>query len=295
MICFYVTSLKAASKSQRLTTKAMSLVPKKRGRPFKVAKTEVIRSDEEIIQDLSERFSVLSRLTHGAVNGSIRSLVVSGAPGVGKSYTVERILDSADVVSEIVSGGISAVHLYKLGYRMRQPGSVIVLDDSDSIFLDEEAINILKAMCDTSPVRKVSWLKDSPSLRNDEETIPTDYFFEGSVIFISNLDFSSYVEENRNKFSQHFEALMSRAFYLDLRLHKRDEVAVWINHVASSAKLFLREGIDEASGELALKFISEQRHKIRVLSIRTLVHLCQLIRAEPNTWYSTARVTLCKS
>lgn len=270
-------------------------VPKKRGRPPLASKAvEVVRSDAEIIQDLSERFSVLSRLTHGAVNGNIRSLVVSGAPGVGKSFTVENILNSSGVPFEIVSGGISAVHLYKLGYRMRKPGSVIVLDDCDSIFTDEEAINILKAMCDTSSVRKISWLKDSPSLTKDDENIPTDYDFEGSIVFISNLDFSAFVEENRNKFSQHFEALISRAFYLDLRLHKRDEIAVWINHVATSAKIFLREGITEDDGFQALQFISEYRHKIRVLSIRTLVHLTKLIKSEPDTWQQTARVTLCR-
>ena len=270
-------------------------VPKKRGRPAKTVQVETIRSDEEIINDLSERFSVLGRLTHGAVNGNIRSLVVSGAPGVGKSFTVENILSNSEIPYEIISGGISAVHLYKLGYRMRKPGSVIVLDDSDAIFTDEEAINILKAMCDTSSVRKVSWLKDSPTLRQEDDQVPTDYDFEGSIIFISNLDFSAYLEENRNKFSQHFEALISRAFYLDLRLHKRDEIAVWINHVARSANIFLREGITEDQGNQALAFISTYRHQIRVLSIRTLVHLTKLIKSEPVTWLQTARVTLCRS
>jgi hypothetical protein len=268
-------------------------VPKKRGRPPKVVAVETIRSDEEIINDLSERFSVLSRLTHGAVNGTIRSLVVSGAPGVGKSYTVENILKNSGVPYEFVSGGISAVHLYKLGYRMRRPGSVIVLDDSDSVFTEEEAVNILKAMCDTSVTRTISWLKDSPSLRQEDENIPTDYDFTGSIIFISNLNFSAFLEENRNKFSQHLEALISRSFYLDLRLHKRDEIAVWINFIASSAKLFLREGITEQQSNDALEFISTFRHKIRVLSIRTFIHICQLIKSEPNTWQSTARVTLC--
>jgi hypothetical protein len=269
-------------------------VPKKRGRPPKFVAVETIRSDEEIINDLSERFSVLSRLTHGAVTGNIRALVVSGAPGVGKSYTVENILNSSDAPFEIVSGGISAVHLYKLGYRMRKPGSVIVLDDCDAIFTDEEAINILKAMCDTSSVRKINWLKDSPSLTKEDNNVPTDYDFEGSIIFISNIDFSAFVQENRNKFSQHFEALISRAFYLDLLLHKRDEVAVWINYVATTSKIFVREGITEHQGIQALQFISDFRHKIRVLSIRTLVHLTKLIKSEADTWQQTASVTLCR-
>jgi len=270
--------------------------PKKRGRPPKMHKQiEVARSDADIITDLTERFDVLSRLTHGAVNGNIRATVVSGAPGVGKSYTVQSILSNSSVPNEIVSGGISAVHLYKLAYRMRKPGSVIVLDDSDSIFADEEAINLLKALCDTSHVRRVSWMKESAVLTRDDENIPMSFEFEGSVIFISNLDFTAFVEENRNKFSQHFEALMSRAFYLDLRLHKRDEIAVWIAHVAKRSNIFRREGVTDDQGTLALEFISKYRHNIRVLSIRSLVHICQLIKAEPSTWQNTARVTLCRS
>jgi len=169
---------------------------------------------------------------------------------------------------------------------------VIVLDDADSIFNDEEALNILKALCDSSVNRTVSWLKDSQSLKDDE--VPNSYTFDGAMIFISNLDFQQFVDEGRNKYSQHFEALMSRSLYLDLRLHNRDELAVWVSHIAKEGHIFIREGIEADVGQNILQFISDHKKDLRELSIRTLLKACQLAKTQPNDWEPIAEVLLCK-
>ena len=142
----------------------MSLVVKKRGRPSNAEiaarqqKPKKVRSDSEVLADLSERFTMLRKLTQAAIEQNIRALVVTGAPGVGKTYNVEDVLSSKeDNRFEIVKGSLSAVNLYKLGWDYRRPGNVIVLDDADSIFTDEEALNLLKALCDSSKNRRVSW------------------------------------------------------------------------------------------------------------------------------------------
>ena len=190
---------------------------RKRGRPSKqdmLAREQnkpKPRSDAQILNDLKERFDILSLLTKGAVAKNIRAMVVTGAPGVGKTYTVENILEHSNVPHEIVRGSLSALHLYMLAYKFRRPGNVIVLDDADSIFNDEDALNILKALCDTSSTRKVSYLKEAPQLK--EEDIPQSFEFNGAMIFISNLDFQTFVDEGKNKYAQHFEALMSRSLY----------------------------------------------------------------------------------
>ncbi len=274
--------------------------PKKRGRPRKhplpVAAPAIqpppARDAAEILEDLNQRFSILEMLTKGAIASNIRSLVVSGAPGVGKTYTVESLLEASGVAHEVVRGSLSAVNLYKLGYRMHKPGSVIVLDDADSIFNDEEALNILKALCDSSVNRTVSWLKDSQSLKDDE--VPTSYTFDGAMIFISNLDFQQFVDEGRNKYSQHFEALMSRSLYLDLRLHNRDELAVWVSHIANEGHIFTREGISADVGQQILRFITDHKKDLRELSIRTLLKACQLAKSQPDNWQFVAEVLLCK-
>ena len=279
----------------------MTLVLKKRGRPTnaevaarKTTKT-VERNDAQILADLKERFGILSTLTKGAVNKNIRAITVTGAPGVGKTYTVEQILEHSkeqkNTSFEIIKGAISAVNLYKAAYRNRKAGSVIVLDDADSIFNDEDALNILKVLCDSSEVRRVSWLKESQALISED--IPQTFEFNGAMIFISNLDFQHFVDEGRNKYSQHFEALMSRSMYLDLRLHSRNELGVWIEHVANAGQIFRREGLTEEQGKAVLSFLRTNRETLRELSLRTLLKTSQLVKTQSN-WERMANILLTK-
>lgn len=278
----------------------MTLVIKKRGRPSKQdmqARTKPVikRNDGEILSDLKERFDILGVLTKGAVARNVRAVTVTGAPGVGKTYTVERILDTSkqqqNTQFEIVRGALSAVNLYKLAYRNRKAGNVIVLDDADSIFNDEDALNILKVLCDSSEVRKVSWMKESNTLKEDD--IPQSFEFNGAIIFISNLDFQRFVDEGKNKYAQHFEAIMSRSLYLDLRLHNRDELGVWIEHVATAGNIFRREGLTDAQGKAVLSFLKVNRDNLRELSLRTLIKASQLVKTHQQ-WEKVAKVLLTK-
>lgn len=275
------------------------VIPKKRGRPSKAdiaareaAMKAAIRTDEEILTDLKERFRILSILTEATVSQNVRALTVTGAPGVGKTYTVVETLERLGANYEMVRGAISAVNLYKLAYEMNSPGSVVVLDDADSIFNDEDALNILKVLCDSSVKRTVHWKKESAALRDDN--VPKSFDFNGGIIFISNLDFQQFVDEGRNKYAQHFEALMSRSLYLDLRLHTRNELSVWIEHVASTGNIFVREGVDKERAEEVLSFLSTHKEKLRELSLRTLLKATQLVKSHEN-WEAVAKVLLLKN
>ena len=247
---------------------------------------------DRILTDISQRFDILSLLTKGTTAHNIRAMVVTGAPGVGKTYTVEQILEQSKVPHEIVRGSLSAINLYMLAYKFRKPGNVIVLDDADSIFNDEEALNILKALCDTSATRKVSYMKEAQQLL--AEDIPKSFEFNGAMIFISNLDFQTFVDEGRNKYAQHFEALMSRSLYLDFRLHTRDELGVWVNHIAQNGKIFDRENVPQNLRQPILSFLNTHRNNLRELSIRTLMKSCQLAKGNPSNWEIIARVLLTK-
>lgn len=278
----------------------MTLVIKKRGRPSKaeVAARAVPvkvkhRSDSEVLGDLSERFEMLHKLAQGATKSAIRSLVVTGAPGIGKTYTVESVLSNTpNLKFDIVKGSLSAVNLYKLGYHNRKPGNVVVLDDADGIFADEDALNLLKAMCDSSATRRVSWMKESATLK--DEDIPNSYEFQGSFIFISNIDFQKYVDMGGNKYVAHFNALMSRSLYLDLKLHDRQAISLWVKHVATAGKLFQREGLSDKVGSEILEFMMTRRDELRELSLRTLTKACALAKSHPTDWRRIANVTLCR-
>ena len=60
----------------------------------------------------------------------------------------------------IIKGYVRALGLYKSLYNYRHAGKVLVFDDADTIFNDETALNILKAVCDTTERRTVSWLSE---------------------------------------------------------------------------------------------------------------------------------------
>jgi len=281
----------------------MAVVPKKRGRPSKAdlaARAVAVvdaRSDKEILTDLRERFDMLQLLTTGAVHGAVNSLTIAGAPGVGKTYSVTSILDAAretmNINSEVVHGTISPVNLYKMAYRHRNPGSVMVLDDVDEIFNNDEALSLLKALCDSGTRRTVSWMKESNAILQDD--VPQQFEFNGSVIAISNEDFQRVIDSGKSKYSQHIEALMSRSLYLDLRLHTRRELLVWIEYVAEANGIFAREGVNKQQGKAIIQFLRDNLDQLRELSLRTLTKSTTLIKLHKDKWPTAARILLLKN
>lgn len=275
----------------------MSLQIRKRGRPSKAdlaarATKPKVQSDAAILSDLKERFRILSILTKGALAKNVRSVVVTGAPGVGKTYTVENILSTSTNKHTIVRGTLSAINLYMLAYEHRTEGSVIVLDDADEIFQDLDAVNILKALCDSSNVRRVSYMKEAHQLK--ENDVPQSFEFNGAMIFISNVDFQKFVDDGKNKFAPHMNALMSRSLYLDLQIHDRNSLGVWVENLATEGKIFDIDNVSVSIRPRVLKFLKDNREELRELSIRTLKKLNQLVNTQPDNWESMARVLLLR-
>ena len=59
-----------------------------------VAKEEVKKeTPEEAMDRIKGRFAILDQMTDAVANGVVRGLIVSGPPGVCKSFGVETILD----------------------------------------------------------------------------------------------------------------------------------------------------------------------------------------------------------
>ena len=66
-------------------------------RELEVAK----ESDAEILERLGERFEILTEMTKAVKSGDVRAMIVSGPPGVGKSFGVEEVL-SKDGLSHVM-------------------------------------------------------------------------------------------------------------------------------------------------------------------------------------------------
>ena len=176
-------------------------------------------SDADILARLEERFMILTEMAKAVKAGDVRAMIVSGPPGVGKSFGIEKVLEKDDLFNtiagrkpkyEVVKGGaISALGLYRKLYEFSAPGNVVVFDDCDSVLLDEISLNILKGALDSSTRRFISWNTDSRILR--AEGIPDRFEFCAGAIFITNIKFDHI---RSKKLKDHLDALESRCCQL---------------------------------------------------------------------------------
>ena len=58
-------------------------------------------TDEQILTRLGERFQILTEMTKAVKDGNITAMIVSGPPGVGKSYGVEAVLQKAELFNTL--------------------------------------------------------------------------------------------------------------------------------------------------------------------------------------------------
>lgn len=267
--------------AERMAAVKVSYAPEKR------------ESDSEIEQRIADRFEILDVLTEACVVGNSRALIVSGPAGLGKSYTVEKRLaewDPNELQHTIVKGYVRATGLVKLLYQYRHPNNVLVFDDADSIFFDDVSLNLLKAVCDTTERRRVSWLSEG-KLVDDEsaELIPRSFDFEGTIIFISNYDFDAMIDKG-HKLAPHLQALVSRAHYIDLAMKTRRDYLVRIRQVIKQGLLSHLTGQQRHE---VIAFIEGNHDKLRELSLRMAIKLGAL-RKQGGDWEKLARITCCR-
>lgn len=262
---------------------------------------EVIReTDEEAMDRIGSRFNILDEMSAACINGNIRAMIVSGPPGVGKSYGVEHQLEKASLFDQIsgnrpryviLKGAMTALGLYAQLYKYSDKGNILVFDDCDSVFGDELALNILKAALDTGKKRRICWNSDSRLLR--DEGIPNSFNFEGSAIFITNLKFQNV---RSKKLQDHLEALESRCHFIDLTIDTERDKILRIRQVNrdSDQGLFSDYTFDTETGDMILDFMEENKNKLRELSIRMAIKIADLVKISPSNWKVLAESTVMK-
>ena len=254
---------------------------------------EVAESDEQVMDRLRKRFEILTDMAEASIDGVVRGLVVTGPPGVGKSFGVEAVLEEAKVASKlmntperygVVKGASSAIGLYKTLYDYADKGSVLVLDDCDTVLYDETSLNLLKAALDSGKKRKLSWLSDSAMLRR--EGIPDSFEFKGSVIFITNLKF----EATRGKLKEHLNAILSRCHYLDLTMDTMRDKFLRCKQIVADGMLdeynFKGNEVEEI-----MTFIEDNQMRLRELSLRMVTKIADLRKMNEEKWKIYAEST----
>jgi hypothetical protein len=182
------------------------------------------------MEDPDTLFGHLADLVGMVARGTNPSLLIYGGAGTGKTFTVTHTLEkhglSKGSTYFVVKGSTTPSGLYRTLYMHRN--DLIVFDDSDSVFKDQDSKNLLKAALDSYDERVISWIStrtvninkmdridkeeflaalDDKLAKGEESKFPSSFEFTGKVIFISNLPVTSF--EN---------AILSRSFKIDMTL-----------------------------------------------------------------------------
>lgn len=269
---------------------------------FKPKTVTVTETDEEAMNRIATRFEILDDMSKACINGDIRAMIVSGPPGVGKSFGVETQLEKASMFDklagkrvrfEVMKGAMTAIGLYCTLFKYSDPKNVLVFDDCDSILQDDLSLNILKAALDSGKRRRICWNSDSAMLRR--EGVPDQFEFKGSVIFITNLKFENLKSK---KLQDHLEALQSRCHFLDLTIDTERDKMLRIKQVHRDSNdtggLFKDYDFVENEGEEVLEFMWEKRSRLRELSLRMALKIADLVKVAPRNWKMLAENTVMK-
>lgn len=264
----------------------------------KIVPLQVISSetDAEIEERISDRFEILEDLTNAAIYGDVRAVVVSGPAGLGKSYTVEETLKAWDPNATeytVVKGYVRATGLYKLLFQHADKGKVLVFDDADTIFFDDTSLNMLKAVCDSSKTRTVSYMTEG-ALYDDETAtkLPKSFQFDGTIIFITNYDFDAMIAKG-HKLAPHLQAMISRAHYIDLAMKTKRDYMVRIKQVLKKG-LLKNQGLHDLEQQEVISFIEKNQDNLRELSLRIALKVASIRKMNNNRWEKIAKVTCCK-
>ena len=263
-----------------------------------VTQPKVKETDEQIIERIAERFSILEDMTTAVKEGDVRAMIVVGPPGVGKSYGVHKRLNEVGILDEVagrvkyqvVKGAMTALGLYAKLYEFSDPGCVLVFDDCDSVLMDELSLNILKAALDSGKRRTIHWNADSNLL--NKQGIPNKFDFRGGVVFITNLKFENI---RSKKLQDHLGALQSRCHYIDLTLDTEHDKYLRIKQIADTGELFRDYGFDENTQEEILAYMKDNAKKFREMSLRTALKLADLRKSVGERWKRVAEITVMRT
>ncbi|MCF0117071.1 MAG: hypothetical protein HUJ61_03360 [Bacilli bacterium] len=242
--------------------------------------TEITNNETLTAQLISDPLPIFEQLNTYTLMVAQRldtALLVTGQGGVGKSYNVNRILSSYGKKGKdyvVMKGKSSVSAMYKFLYD--NYNKIVVFDDCDSVLQNEDGLNILKGVLDSSAIREVSWntsgasicntfgcetheeiekkLSSWSALHKGKEGIPNYFRFEGACIFISNLS-ADDLKKNAK-----MAPLLTRCTAVDIQLTPED-VIYRMKAVLPDIKIYNSRGQDISKDELkqeVFEFISSE-------------------------------------
>lgn len=241
---------------------------------------------EKLKLRIAENFDSMMDMLECILNpfNPIKSMTVTGASGIGKSYNIIKRLEEANDTGFCnyfyLNGKCTGLGLYQSLYNARNIGSVLLLDDVD-VFDTEDKLNLLKASLESDNDRVITYMSSSQVLRDNE--IPTQFSFNGKVIFITNKDLVK-ISKSKSSLAPHVCALMTRGAFIDLEIHDNESIMIHIENIMRSTNIVKNIGIDQRGADNILNFMMKNCDKLRMPSLRMPIQIAGLYKQFPDKW-----------
>lgn len=246
-----------------------------------------LETDEEVIIRLRAGFDMINELVLAAIEGIIRGLIISGPPGIGKSYgamqtleehNIPRKLAGVPVNYEIITGNVSHIRLYQILYNNRLAGQITMFEDCEVILTDEGSLNTAKNALDSGKRRRLSWHTETSIL--ERAGVPDSFDYEGSVIFLTNLDFE---RPKPGKLGEHLRAIMSRCHYLDLEISNQRDQLLRVRQVVEDGMLN-SYGFQNGEEKMIVTYVEDNADHLREISLRMVKKIADLVKVKPDDY-----------
>lgn len=162
----------------------------------KDAEAQVKAAEEKYHKNPEQAFKEMQGYVKAVIKGLQPGCVLCGAPGVGKTYRVMQQLKANGYTHgqnlAVIKGRCTPRQLYLTLYEYKRKGDMILIDDADSLVgpkAPEDVINILKAALDSTSDdegRLVSYRISGKLLDDEEQPVPKEMYYNGSIIVITN-------------------------------------------------------------------------------------------------------------
>jgi hypothetical protein len=238
------------------------------------------QNDKERLEAINRKYEMMLTMA-----GDVDGMVVSGTPGIGKSFGIQQSLIKRNINARFVKGGMSPVGLFVKLWETRASNFALVIDDCDGILYKTEGLALLKGALETSSVRPVHWEKQNTKLK--EMGIPKNFDYSGKIIFITNLDFETVTN---TRLKADLDAIRSRCFYLDMDVKSNWDKFLRTRYVVQQ-NIFRDKITIEEENEL-LEFFETHLDVFREISIRSFEKLTELYKKFPEVWQCMAENSL---
>lgn len=270
-----------------------------------------------------DRLSLITRAALGIVKKKYevkRHTYIYSPPGAGKTFTVQAAADAAKVKLIKVPGGASMnafiTQIATAAFSMPPRGDLIVwVDDCDSLFMDEESVNVMKGAMDEER-NVLSWNKNLTMqiMGYEKSDHPNDqlkaaalrhYQIEGGVGIVIPTDRIRFiVTSNKNlcppadvftrkgskKMNMHEGALRDRVNYEEFELSE-NEAWGWVAAVLMGNKVL---DLTQGQKQILLDWMWSHWDKLPAKSMRAVKDYAALMLNHPGDYPDYWNATLRK-